>query len=71
MPCEVVDAKAAPAFREAESIDSLGLSHPIPPAALPPEDWFRIDTIVSEMRLTSLVRHERALSGYFFVVDSW
>lgn len=62
---------AAPAFREAESIDSLGLSHPIPPAALPPEDWFRIDTIVSEMRLTSLVRHERVLFGCFFLADKF
>jgi len=61
---------ASPAFREAEMIDSLGLAHPIPPAALPPEDWFRIDTIVSELRLTSLVRHERVLSGYFFVDGS-
>ena len=57
---------AAPAFREAESIDSLGLARPIPSAALPPEDWFRIDTIVSEMRLTSLDRRERVLAGYFF-----
>ena len=56
---------AAPAFREAEMVDSLGLSHPIPPAALPPEDWFRLDTIVSEMRLTSLARRERVLAGYF------
>ena len=59
---------AAPAFREAESIDSLGLTHPIPASALPPEDWFRIDTIVSEMRLATLVRRERVLAGYF--VDS-
>ena len=56
---------AAPAFREAESVDSLGLTHPIPVSALPPEDWFRIDTIVSEMRLESLARRERVLSGYF------
>lgn len=59
---------AAPAFREAESVDSLGLTHPIPASALPPEDWFRIDTIVSEMRLATLVRRERVLAGYF--VDS-
>lgn len=58
---------AAPAFREAESIDSLGLARPIPSAALPPEDWFRIDTIVSEMHLTSLDRHKRVLSGYFLL----
>lgn len=56
---------AAPAFREAESVDSLGLTHPIPASALPPEDWFRIDTIVSEMRLVTLVRRERVLDGYF------
>ena len=58
---------AAPAFREAESIDSLGLARPIPASAMPPEDWFRIDTIVSEMHLTSLVRHKRVLSGYFLL----
>ena len=57
---------AAPAFREAESVDSLGLTHPIPASALPPEDWFRIDTIVSEMRLAALDRRERVLAGYFF-----
>ena len=56
---------AAPAFREAESIDSLGLAHPIPASVMPPEDWFQIDTIVSEMRLTSLARRERVLAGYF------
>ena len=53
------------AFREAERVDSLGLAHPIPSSALPPEDWFRIDTIVSEMRLATLVRRERVLTGYF------
>ena len=57
---------AAPAFREAESIDSLGLAHPIPSAALPPEDWFSIDSIVADLRLTSLVRRKRVLSGYFY-----
>ena len=57
---------AAPAFREAESVDSLGLTHPIPASALPPEDWFSIDSIVADLRLTSLVRRERVLSGYFF-----
>ena len=56
---------AAPAYREAESIDSLGLAHPIPASAMPPEDWFQIDTIVSEMRLTTLHRRERVLAGYF------
>lgn len=56
---------AAPAFREAESVDSLGLARPIPTSAMPPEDWFQIDTIVSEMRLTSLARRERVLAGYF------
>ena len=57
---------AAPAFREAESVDSLGLAHPIPFSAMPPEDWFRIDTIVSDMRLDCLDRRARMLSGYFF-----
>lgn len=56
------------AFREAESVDSLGLTRPIPSSALPLEDWFRIDTIVSEMRLATLARRERVLTGYF--VDS-
>ena len=57
---------AAPAFREAESIDSLGLTHPIPASALPPEDWFYIDSIVSNLRLTVLARRERVLRGYFY-----
>ncbi len=57
---------AAPAFREAESVDSLGLTHPIPASVLPPEDWFSIDSIVATLRLTSLVRHKQVLSGYFF-----
>ena len=56
---------AAPAFREAESVDSLGLTHPIPASALPPEDWFSIDSIVSDLHLTSLARRERVLEGYF------
>lgn len=57
---------AAPAFREAESIDSIGLAHPIPAAALPPEDWFSIDSIVADLRLASFARSEKVLSGYFF-----
>ena len=57
---------AAPAFREAESVDSLGLTHPIPASTLPPEDWFSIDSIVADMHLTSLVRRKRVLDGYFF-----
>ena len=56
---------AAPAFREAESVDSLGLTHPIPASALPPEDWFSINTIVADLRLTALSRRERVLRGYF------
>ena len=56
---------AVPAFREAESVDSLGLTHPIPSSALPPEDWFSIDSIVADLRLTSLARSERVLAGYF------
>ena len=57
---------AAPAFREAESVDSLGLTHPIPASALPTEDWFPIDFIVTDRRLTALARRERVLRGYFF-----
>ena len=56
---------AAPAFREAESVDSLGLAHPIAASALPPEDWFSIDSIVADMRLTAIRRREKVLSGYF------
>ena len=56
---------AAPAFREAESVDSLGLTHPIPSSALPPEDWFSIDSIVADLRLTAISRRKRVLAGYF------
>ena len=56
---------AAPAFREAESVDSFGLTHPIPASALPPEDWFSIESIVADLRLTTLARRERVLTGYF------
>ena len=56
---------AVPAFREAESVDSLGLTHPIPASALPPEDWFSIDSIVADLRLTALARRESVLDGYF------
>ena len=56
------------AFREAERVDSLGLTHPIPSSALPPEDWFSIDSILAHLRLTTLARRERVLTGYF--VDS-
>lgn len=58
----------APAFREAERVDSLGLTHPIPASALPPEDWFPIDSIVADLRLTAIILRERVLAGYF--VDS-
>ncbi|MBQ8111804.1 MAG: methionine adenosyltransferase domain-containing protein, partial [Kiritimatiellae bacterium] len=60
---------AAPAFREAESVDSLGLVHPIPASALPPEDWFSIDAIVVDLRLTAIGRREKVLSGYFVESD--
>ena len=53
------------AFREAERVDSLGLTHPIPSSALPPEDWFSIDSIVADLRLTALARRESVLDGYF------
>ena len=56
---------AAPAFREAESVDSLGLTHPIPSSALPPEDWFSIGSIVADLRLTAISRRKRVLAGYF------
>ena len=57
---------AAPAFREAERIDSLGVAHPIPSEALPSEDWFSISATVADLRLTAMARRTRVLSGYFF-----
>ncbi len=57
---------AAPAFREAERIDSLGVAHPIPSEALPPEEWFSIRATVADLRLASLSRRTQMLSGYFF-----
>ncbi len=57
---------AAPAFREAESIDFLGLAHPIPASDLPSEDWFRIDSTVADLNLASYIRRNKVLSGYFF-----
>ena len=56
---------AAPAFREAERVDSLGMTHPIPASALPPVDWFSIDSIVADLRLAAISRREKVLSGYF------
>ena len=56
---------AAPAYREAERIDSLGLARPIPPSALPAEDWFSIDSIVSDLRLTEINRPQCVRDGYF------
>ena len=56
---------AAPAFREAERLDSLGLARPIPSTALPPEDWFSIASIVRDLGLTRLHRRKRVLNGYF------
>ncbi|MBE6395640.1 MAG: hypothetical protein E7046_01370 [Lentisphaerae bacterium] len=56
---------AVPAFREAESVDSLGLTHPIPSSALPPEDWFSIGSIVADLRLTAISRRKCLLAGYF------
>ena len=43
-----------------------------PASALPPEDWFSINSIVADMCLTSLTRRERVLAGYFLeaTVDS-
>lgn len=57
---------AAPSFREAESVDSLGLAHPIPASALPSEDWFFIASAVADLRLATFTRRKRVLSGYFF-----
>ena len=57
---------SAPAYREAERLDSLGLARPIPPSALPPDDWFSVTSIVRDLDLTRLPRREKVLSGYFF-----
>ncbi len=56
---------AAPAFREAESTDSLGVPHPIPASTLPPEDWFSIGAAVADLHLTSIGRRDHVLHGYF------
>lgn len=61
---------ATPAFREAESVDSLGLARPVPASALPSEDWFAIDSIVSDLHLADMVRRNRVLTGYFFDPDA-
>ena len=56
---------AAPAFREAEATDSLGLSRPIPQSEFPPEDWFSIASTVADNGLTDIRRRDRVLDGYF------
>ena len=56
---------AAPAFREAEATDSLGLSRPIPQSEFPPEDWFSIASTVADARLADMRRRQRVLEGYF------
>ena len=56
---------AAPAYREAETTDSLGVAHPVPSSALPPEDWFSIDAIVADLHLDRMDRGERILKGFF------
>ncbi len=56
---------AAPAFREAEAIDSLGLTRPIPYSELPPEDWFSIAAAVADCGLAIMRRRARVLDGYF------
>ena len=61
---------ATPAFREAESVDSLGLARPVPASVLPSEDWFAIDSIVSDLHLADMVRRNRVLTGYFFDPDA-
>ncbi|MBR4612592.1 MAG: methionine adenosyltransferase domain-containing protein [Kiritimatiellae bacterium] len=56
---------AAPAFREAEATDSLGLSRPIPQTEFPPEDWFSIAAAVADTGLAKMPRRTRVLDGYF------
>ena len=59
---------ASPAMREAEISDVFGLTRPIPDSALPPEDWFSINAIVSDLKLThpDFCRRNRVIHGYFF-----
>lgn len=58
----------APAMRDAEMTDSLGIPHTIPASELPPEDWFSIASIVSDLNLTNIEFHRRnrVIHGYFF-----
>ena len=56
---------AAPAFREAEATDSLGLSRPIPQSEFPPEDWFSIASTVADENFSKISRRRRMLEGYF------
>ncbi len=56
---------ATPAFREAEATDSLGLPRPIPQSEFPPEDWFSISSVVSDLNLDICHRCEKVLNGYF------
>ena len=56
---------AAPAFREAEATDSLGLSRPIPQSEFPPEDWFSIASTVADENFSKIHRRRRMLEGYF------
>ncbi len=56
---------AAPAFREAEATDSLGLSRPIPQSEFPPEDWFSIASTVADAGLAKIHRRRCMLKGYF------
>ncbi len=56
---------AAPAFREAEATDSLGLPRPISQSEFPPEDWFSIAATVVDANLARIRRRSGILEGYF------
>lgn len=56
---------ASPAFREAEQHDSLGMARPLPENAMPSEDWFSINAIVTDQNLVRCPRKTRVLNGYF------
>ena len=56
---------AAPAFREAEATDLLGLSRPIPQSEFPPEVWFSIASTIADENYSKILRRRRMLEGYF------
>ncbi|MBQ9395756.1 MAG: methionine adenosyltransferase domain-containing protein, partial [Proteobacteria bacterium] len=58
--------EAFPAMREAEMTDRFGISHSIPACEMPPEDWFSIASIASDIAHHAVARRDRVIHGYFF-----